>query len=183
MAKKVKFGFKNLYYAPITESGYGTPKQIPGAVSMTLSKSGEDVDFYADDVDYFRESVNNGYEGSLEIALIPDDFKTDCLGFSVDSNGVLVENANGTQKPFALLCETTNDEGATRYAFLNCMASRPEISSTTKTETKEVQTETLDIKITPNADGIVLYSTTEEVDSTVYNGWFTEVYDGASASI
>ena len=121
MTKKVKFGFKNLYYAPILEDGFGTPKHIPGAVSMTLSKSGEDVDFFADDTDYFRESVNNGYEGTLEVALIPDDFKIDCLGYSIDSNGVLVENANGVQKPFAMLCETTNDDGATRLAFLNCI--------------------------------------------------------------
>lgn len=183
MAKKVKFGFKNVYYAPITDEGYATPVAMPGAVSLTLSKAGEDVNFYADNEAYFRESVNNGYEGSLELALVPDDFKIACLGFSKDTNGVLVEDANGAQKPFALLCEFTNDDGAERYAFLNCMASRPEVSSSTKTESKEVQTETLDITISPNSNGIVKYSTTEDVDSTTYSGWFSAVYEGASASI
>lgn len=181
MARKVKFGFKNLYYAPITESGYATPIHIPGAVSMTLSKQGEDVNFFADNMDYFKESVNNGYEGSLELALVPDQFKVDCLGFEIDSNGVLVENANGIQKAFALLAEFTNDDGATRLAFLNCMASRPEIGSSTKTDTKEIQTETIDISCTPNADGYVQYSTTEDVDSTVYNSWFEAVYTGTAS--
>ena len=50
---KVKFGFKNAYYSKITEEDgkitYGTPVRIPGAVSMTLSPAGEDVEFHADD--------------------------------------------------------------------------------------------------------------------------------------
>lgn len=181
MAKKIKFGFKNLYYAPVTAEGYGTPVHIPGAVSMTLSKVGEDLNFHADDMSFFKESVNNGYDGSLEVALVPDQFKVDCLGFSIDDNGVLVENANGIQKAFALLAEFTNDDGATRLALLNCMASRPEIGSSTKTDTKEVRTETIDITVRPNANGIVQYTTTDTVESDVYNAWFTSVYDGTAS--
>jgi hypothetical protein len=44
MANKVKFGFKNCYYATITEGAggaitYGTPVALKGAVSMSLSPS------------------------------------------------------------------------------------------------------------------------------------------------
>lgn len=182
MAKKVKFGFKNVYYAAITDDGYETPKKLNGAVSMSLSKVGENVDMYADDVSYFRESVNNGYDGTLEVAKISQDFLTDILGYTVDTNGIIVENANAVSKNFALLCEFTTDDGAEKYAFLNCSASRPDISSTTKTSTKEVQTESLEISIRPNADGIVRYTTGDDPDETVAAGWYSAVYQG-SASI
>ena len=40
MANKVKFGLRNVYYSVITETAdgieYGTPKQILGAVNMSL---------------------------------------------------------------------------------------------------------------------------------------------------
>ena len=39
---KVRFGLSNVYYAPITNSGYGTPVRIPGAVSLSLSVEGSD---------------------------------------------------------------------------------------------------------------------------------------------
>ena len=76
MSNKIKFGLKNVHYAVVTESGgvvsYGTPKHIPGAVNLTLSAAGESVQFYADDIVYYEENTNNGYEGSLEMALIPE---------------------------------------------------------------------------------------------------------------
>jgi phi13 family phage major tail protein len=77
MTNKVKYGLKNVHYAVITESSgavsYGTPVHIPGAVNLTLSPVGEKVRFAADDrEDYFAENINNGYDGNLEMALIPD---------------------------------------------------------------------------------------------------------------
>ena len=65
MANKVKFGFKNCYYAPITvsaggEVSYGTPVALNGAVSMSLSASGDTTEFYADNSLYFSD-VNNNY--------------------------------------------------------------------------------------------------------------------------
>lgn len=178
---KVKFGFKNAYYAKITESGYDTPKKLNGAVSMSLSPSGDTVEFYADDMSYFGENTNNGYEGTLELALIPDEFKQDILGEVLDDNGVMVEDATAIQSNFALLCEFTNDTGNTKFAFLNCFASRPDLAGTTKSTTKEVQTETLNITIRPNADGKVKYTSTETTDESVLSSWYTEVYDGTNS--
>ncbi|WP_242828280.1 hypothetical protein [Mediterraneibacter gnavus] len=47
---KVEFGLRNCYYAVITEgeSGkitYGSPKRLPGAVSITFDKSGDLIRF------------------------------------------------------------------------------------------------------------------------------------------
>ena len=125
MANKVKFGFKNCYYAPITVSDntvtYGTPVQLKGAVSMSLSASGETTEFYADDAVYFSDINNNGYEGTLELALIPDDFKIACLGATKDSDNVLIEGSTKVNTPFALLCEFTGDEKARKFVFYNCI--------------------------------------------------------------
>ena len=178
---KVKFGFKNAYYAKITETegeiSYGTPVKLPGAVSMTLSPAGEDVEFYADDGLYFGESTNNGYDGSIEFALIPESFKKDILGETLDSKNVSVENASAIANPFALLCEFTTDSGARKFAFYNCIAKRPELSATTKSSSKEISTESLDLIIRPRADGLVKVATSETSDQTTLNGWYTAVYE------
>ena len=180
MANKVKFGFKNCYYAPITVSdntvSYGTPVALKGVVSMSLSASGDTTEFYADDSLYFSDVNNNGYEGTLELALIPDDFKIACLGATKDSNNVLVEGSSKVNTPFALLCEFTGDEKARKFVFYNCMASRPDLASNTKGASIDVQTETLNLTIRPNADGVVKAETSETTGSSVLEGWYNSVY-------
>lgn len=183
MANKVKFGFKNCYYSVITEGTggtitYGTPKRLAGARSMSLSASGDKVEFYADDSLYWSDENNNGYEGTLELALIPEDFAKDCLGQTLDTNNVLSENASNATAPFALLCEFTADDGAIKYAFYNCSATRPDIAGETKGETKEPQTETLNITIRPRADGLVLNHTTATTPSATTDAWYSAVYEG-----
>lgn len=99
MSNKVKYGLKNVHFAVITETvtdgevtiTYGTPVPIPGAVNIALDAAGESVQFYADDSIYFEENINDGYTGNLEMALIPDDFRTDVLGEIEDSKGALIE--------------------------------------------------------------------------------------------
>jgi len=183
MANKVKFGFKNCYYAPITVGTngaitYDTPVALRGAVSMSLSASGDNTEFYADDSLYWSDENNNGYEGDLELALIPEDFAVACLGYTKDTNNVVSEKATGATSPFALLCEFTGDEGATKFAFYNCYATRPDLSATTKGENKEVQTETLNLTIRPRAtDGLVKNYTTSETPSATLDSWYTAVYE------
>ena len=186
MANKVKFGFKNCYYATITESGgtitYGTPVQLKGAVSMSLAPSGDTTEFYADDGLYFSDVNNNGYEGTLELALVPDDFKIACLGATKDTNNVLVEDSTKANAPFALLCEFTGDDKARKFVFYNCMASRPDVASQTKGESIEVQTETLNLTIRPNADGIVKAETGDTTGTAVLEGWYNSVYTSTGSN-
>lgn len=185
MANKVRFGFKNCYYATFTESAgvytYATPVKLDGAVSMTLTPSGESTEFYADDNLYWSDENNNGYEGTLELALIPENFAIACLGVTKDANGVLSESATTSTSPFALLCEFTADDGAIKYAFYNCYATRPEVSATTIGETKEVQTETLNLTIRPRVDGLVKNKTGEDTTTGTINGWYNNVYTGSAS--
>ena len=180
MSNKVKYGLKNVYYAPITLTNnvpsYATPVHIPGAVNLTLSPVGEKVKFAADDMeDYFAENVNNGYDGSLEMALIPDSFRTDILGDTIDKNGAIIENANATVKRFALMFEFDGDAKKTRHVLYNVLANRPNIEGTTRSSTKEPKSETLEIEARPAADTSDVKAKVEQ-SGTGYDTFFTAVY-------
>ena len=180
MSNKVKYGLKNVYYAPITLTNnipsYGTPVHIPGAVNLTLSPVGEKVKFAADDMeDYFAENVNNGYDGTLEMALIPDSFRTDILGDTIDKNGAIIENANATVKRFALMFEFDGDAKKTRHVLYNVLANRPNIEGTTRSSTKEPKSETLEIEARPAADTSDVKAKVKQGD-TGYDTFFTAVY-------
>ena len=180
MANKVKYGLKNVYYSVITLTNnvpsYATPVHIPGAVNLTLSPVGEKVKFPADDMeDYFAENVNNGYDGSLELALIPDAFRTDVLGDTVDSNGAIVENANATVKRFALMFEFDGDAQKTRHVLYNVLANRPNIEGITRSNTKEPKSETLEVEARPAADTSDVKAKVKQGD-TGYDTFFTAVY-------
>ena len=163
----------------IAEDGtvsYGDPKSIPGSVSISLDANGEPENFYADGIAYYVINNNMGYEGDLELALIPEDFRTEILKEELDDNGVLIENAQVELESFALLFEFDGDQRHIRHVLYNCAASRPGIEGKTNEDTREVQTETLTIKATPLSSGLVKAKTGNTTDTTVYNDWYKVVY-------
>ena len=178
---KVKFNICNVHYALITvdedgEVTFGTPVAMPGAVSLSLEPNGEPSNFYADGYAYYTISNNMGYEGDLELAMVPESFRTDVLKESLDDNSVLVENANVETANFALLFEFDGDVKKIRHVLYNCSAARPNIESATNEEEIEVQTETLAITAAPLANGYVKARTGDSTTDTVYTGWYTSVY-------
>lgn len=177
---KVKYGLKSVHYAPITITegavNYGTPVKWPGAVSLNLSPRGEKLEFPADDVIYFATSSNNGYEGTLETALVPDQFKKDILKYKEDENGVLFEDASAIPNDFALLFEFTGDKNAVRHVLYNVNAQRPNLESSTKGQNIEVKTETINITANPAIDTGLVKAKAEPSNATAYEGWYTTVY-------
>jgi len=155
---------------------YAPPVAIPGAVSLSLDANGEPENFYADGIAYYVINNNMGYEGDLELALIPESFRTDVLMEQLDDNGVLIENAQVELASFALLFEFDGDQKHIRHVLYNCAASRPGIEGKTNEDSREVQTETLTIKATPLSSGLVKAKTGNTTDTTVYNEWYKEVY-------
>jgi len=181
---KVRFNLKSVHFAPLTLSGstpnFGSPVPIPGAVSLKLTPNGEAEKFYADGGVYYVINNNGGYDGDLEIALIPDEFRVYALGEAKDDNNVLIESSDSELKPFALLFEFDGDQHHIRHVLYNCTASRPSMEGKTNTDKKEVQTETLSLNAAPLPDGRVKAKTGDDTSDAVYNNWYNVVYLGAN---
>lgn len=117
---KVKFNLKNAHYALLTiaEDGavsYAAPTPMPGSVSISLDANGEPENFYADGVAYYVINNNMGYDGDLELAMIPESFRTDVLKEKLDAKGVLIENSEVELASFALLFEFDGDQKHIRH--------------------------------------------------------------------
>lgn len=180
-ANKIKYGISKCYYAVKNNGAYGTPVALPGAVSISLAAQGELYKFYADNIEYYRNAVNNGYEGTLELALVPDEFLTAVLGNSLDSTDkVLVEEVQNTATEFALGFQVEGDQDSPRFWFYNCVATRPEVAGDTKEDSIEAQTESITISTSPTEDGYVRVRTTKDTPSTTYEGWFSDVWEPAT---
>lgn len=186
---KVKFGLKNVHYAVLTpgedgEVSFGTPQKIPGAVNLSLDAQGDPSTFYADDVAYYVTAANDGYSGTLEIARIPDSFRKDVLMETEDETSkVMVENVSAEPKSFALLFEFSGDQKATRHVLYNCSATRPGISGATTTNTKKPTTESMTITASPLENGNIKAKTTATTTESVYNAWYSSVWQPGDVSV
>ena len=196
---KVFYGLSNVHYALLTETvdpetgtvttSYGTPKLWPGAVNITLDPSGDPIIFSADNTAYYTIANNQGYEGDFECALIPDDIRTDTLGNKKDEHGVVVETDHDQISYFALMFEFNTDQNPNRYVFYKVsLAQRPSVASETVDVTGDlsIKTEKVKFKAMPQAsattiDGIechlVKAFTSQTVDATAYNNFYTAVYE------
>lgn len=189
---KVKFGLKNVWVAPLTEKydaitnkytyTYDAPFAIKGAVNLSTSAVGDTNDMYADDVIYYSNSANQGYEGDFEMALVPEDFETKILGFTKDSNGAIIENSNAKSRAFALGFEVTGDSKGRKTWFYNCTAARPSMNAQTKESGATPQTDTLSLKFMPRlGDNAVKAVLTEnETNKSVFDSFFSKVYESNS---
>ena len=179
---KVKYGLKNAHYALLTiaEDGtvtYGKPIPIPGSVSLTMDAQGDTSTFYADNMAYFVTAANDGYSGTFEVALIPDQFRQDVLHETMDEAAqVLVENINNQTSPFALLFEFDGDKKAIRHVLYNCTCTRPSVSGGTTNNTKEPSTETMNLTASPLPNGNTKARTTVDTPAAQYAGWYDAVW-------
>ena len=183
---KVTFGLKNVHYVPFDTKDFlvtfGTPIPLPGGVELTFEPRGDLIEFYADDMLYYAASNNQGYDGTLSIATIPEKFAIDALGEELDeTDGVLNELADAKGKPFALLFEFDGDVNATRHVMYNCSASRPTLASKTKTSSAEPNTNELKfvsspIVLVPGGRPMVKTKTTAKTTQAIYNDWYKKVY-------
>lgn len=191
---KVRFGLKNVYYALLTEAAdsstnnsFGTPKAVPGAVSMTMDSNGTDGTFYADNVAYYKTFANNGYTGSLEMARITDEMLEDVWGMTVE-NGILTEKNNVQPKPFALMFQISGDKNEELYVLYRVVpTSKPSMGSETVAEQVEPGTQTFDFQALPLVTGPsyqagkVFGRTVESTSTAIRTAWFTNVQIATTA--
>lgn len=179
---KVKYGLKNVHYAllNVDENGvatFATPVAIPGAVNLTMDAQGEPSTFYADNMAYYVTAANDGYSGTLEVALIPDSFRMDVLNETLDTTAqILTENVDNQTTPFALLFEFDGDQKATRHVMYNCTATRPSVTGATTTNTKEPNTESMTLTAAPLSNGNIKARTTVNTPVASYNAWYGAVW-------
>ena len=191
---KVRFGLKNVYYALLTEAAdsstnnsFGTPKAVPGAVSMTMDSNGTDGTFYADNVAYYKTFANNGYTGSLEMARITDEMLEDVWGMTVE-NGILTEKNNVQPKPFALMFQISGDKNEELYVLYRVVpTTKPSMGSETVAEQVEPGTQTFDFEALPLVTGPsyqagkVFGRTVESTSTAIRTAWFTGVQIATTA--
>lgn len=192
MANAVKFGISKAYYAKYDESTnkYSTPVALPGAVSMTLSREGEESSFYADNIVYYSITPNSGYTGEFSLAKAPQSVYIDLLGQSTDDNGMLIESTDDKQASFALLFEVDGNVEKQRFCFYNCTLSRPETEANTKEDSVEPDTDTLSIRMTSRefawgSDTInaVKASVTDgEGTKAIFDKWYESVQEPSKAA-
>lgn len=189
-SNKVKFGLSNVHIAKITETNgaitYGAPFAMPGAVSLNADPEGDTTPFYADNIKYYIATSNQGYTGDLEIAMTPDEFLTQILGQIADTNGALFESADDVNARFALMGEIDGDAKKRRFVYFDCTATRPSSEANTNEESKEPQTDTISITMSPRTTDKAIKAVIEptEENQAVYNTFFTKVYEkDATASV
>lgn len=187
-ANKVKFGLKNVYYALVTESesggtitsSYGTPKAWKGAVNLSVNPTSDDnTVFRADDSDYYIVSgATQGFDGSYECAMVPEDVETSVFDMKSDENGVIVDYATSDIKYVALMFEISGDTSGRRYLLPKVLFSKPGIEAeTTGTNGNEPKTISLNLKASARPDdGMARLHTGDTTPAEVYNNWFGEVY-------
>ena len=178
MGDKVKFGIKNVHIFPqLTDAPtFGDAIAIPGAVSLSMDAQGDISKFYADNIVYYQTSSNNGYEGDLEIALIPDEILEKIFNYVKDSDNVYTENASKNVVPFAMTFEEEGDKAGTKFVLYNCTATRPSRNLNTIEDSKNPTTQTLSISAAPLKDGNVMAMSSADTTVTVLNDWHTTVY-------
>ena len=169
---KVKFGLSNVHVAKITEQDgqitYGTPFAMPGAISLSADPAGDTTPFYADNIKYYIATSNQGYEGDLEI-----------LGQVADTNGAIFESADDVNARFALMGEIEGDAKKRRFVYFDCTATRPSAEMNTVEESKEPQTDTISITMSPRSTDKAIKAVIEpsETNTAVYDAFFNSVYE------
>lgn len=183
--KRIRFGTKNVHVAFFSdEDTYDTPKPVPGTKSFAAEANGETFTEYADDIEWYTEDVNNGYNITLEFedTAEADAFLAEALGQKKDeTTGMVIESSGDEAKSFALLGEFTlrggnaSEAKGKRYCFYNCKASRPAINGETKQGTTiTAATNSVTITALPRTSDGQVKATAVSTDPG-YSTWFTKV--------
>lgn len=185
---KVKYNLKNVHVAIKTAPGtYNAPFAVPGAVNMSLSSQGGLEPFYADGIKYYVGSSNNGYEGDIEMAMVPDKFRIEVLKEFLDDNSVLWEDANAETVEFALGFTIDGDVKGTMFWFYGCTATRPSVDAQTTEDKKTPQTDKItiscagdDFEYKGDTKRLIRAKSTESTTTDVTK-WFEAVVTPAAA--
>ena len=89
------------------------------------------------------------------------------------------ESSDDINARFALMGEIDGDAKKRRFVYYDCTAARPSAEMNTVEDTKEPQTDTISITMTPRSSDKVIKAVIEpnETNQDVYDTFFTKVYE------
>ena len=189
--KLVRFGLKNVHYAPEDDDSFGAIGQLLGAVQMTTSPEGDSNTFYADDGAYFVTETNNGYSGTLEVAATDDAFLTAVLGYAKDAtSGLTYEATDAQPTPVALMFEIDGNVERQRVVLYGVTFSRIETENNTKADSTEPDTVSLNFNAIgkaftiggANHTVVKAHCTDSEDQHEAYDSFFTKVPQPGTAA-
>ncbi|USK56576.1 phage tail protein [Cytobacillus solani] len=180
-------GLKDLHFAKLTkddevEVTYAVPKKIAPAISVNMTTSSNSATLYADDGPAATDSALGVTEVTINTSDLPTAVEAELLGHTVNSEGVMVENADDTAPYVAIGFRSKTSDGGEMFVWLlKGKFSIPEQNYATKGESIEYQTPTITGQFIKRIhDGDWRYkmkSNDQGVDPTVISNWFTKVYE------
>lgn len=169
MANKVLFGISNLHVGTYTDENgtvtLGTPYHQKGAVSMSPDEQSEKTAFYADNIEYYASFSGGTFDGTLEVAMFDDAFKTQFLGYKALKSGGLALVKNSIKPKVYIAFEVEGDAEKRRVIFYNCEFGAISREYSTIEETKEPNTASIDFTASGDNNSGVTMATFKPTDS------------------
>ena len=173
MNKEISYGLSSFYYAVISDTGYLTPKPLPGAVKINLTPEEYNLTFTGlDCIPRDVESIVYGYKGTVVLAGLTADFYKDVYGYTPVAGGH-IEKVSSAITKCALLYETSG-EPVTRHCYYSCRFGAHEFMAETKGQSVSVATVSVPVIIRANANGDIKRINFAE-NTAVYQNWFKGV--------
>lgn len=176
MANKVEFGMKNVHMGSFEDTAgvvtLGQPLKITGAVGLTLDAESELYQFFADDGVYYSDYSDNGESGDLTMALFPDTFKEQFLGYLKLDDGGVAKIKGAKAKNLYLAFEGDGDKTKRRHILYNVAPGSITREYRTIEGQKEVLTEILPVTVNGDNATLIVKVSYNEADAG-YDTLFT----------
>lgn len=175
---KVVFGLSNVHVGTYSVNTYGTatlgtPMHVPGAVNLSIEADTQETVFWADNVKYYVTNADNGFTGTLEMAYIPDAFKTQYMNYALQSDGGMAQIKGQDNKNIYLAFESSGDAENRRAIFYNVAIGPISREYSTTEETKDPKTASLPITIVGDNQTGVTRKVYPPTATTAYNSMWT----------
>lgn len=155
-------GLKNVVIAPVTKDDdtgttYGEVTEMAGAIDATVTPQNTEADVqYADDGEYDAVYPDPEVEFQLQVADVSLKARELIFAHTIDSNGVLIKNANDKAGYFAVGFKSEKADHTYRYVWLYKVRAAPMTENYATKEGENVTRQTGTINFTAikrNSDG------------------------------
>lgn len=180
MPRSASCGFRNFHYC--LRTGAAAPVALPGAIRLGREPNMEPIvitpNITGNPTEYTVGYRDKGMKLDLEIVSLPQSFLTDVLGYTIGSNGIIIENEHPIVH-FALLYETQDTAGfAVRHSYMDCVCEKPKFDVTTLSNSFSIDARKFSLVVNKDIFGVKCYkkSITAAQNETIFNDWFNRLW-------